>query len=52
MLRAFLTGLLDGFRQPHDLTSGLTYDDDPSSQRSQAYDKGANLGQRIGLFVG
>jgi hypothetical protein len=48
MILAFLNGLMDGLRQPWDLTVGMTYDDDPESSRSRAYDHGANAGQRIG----
>lgn len=47
---AWRLGVADGFRQPHDLTCGVswpTYDD----PRNEAYDRGANLGQLAGRIV-
>jgi hypothetical protein len=40
--RAWRAGILDGWEQPDDLTSGLTYD---NPGLSEAYDRGANIGQ-------
>ena len=40
-LTAFIKGFLEAKGD-----AGLTYDDDPTSPRSEAYDRGRNLGQR------
>ena len=37
-------GLLDGWREPHSLESGITYPDPDLSDR---YDRGVNLGQSL-----
>lgn len=50
MGKAWLLGLREGLGSPWDLGVGMTYDDDPGSRRSVAYDRGANLGQRLGRF--
>ena len=46
---AFRQGFLDGLETPHELTSGMTYD---NKALSEAYDEGANLGQVVGLLFG
>lgn len=48
VLRAFRTGLVDGLLSPHDMSVGMSYPDD---RRQNAWDYGANLGQRIGRLV-
>jgi hypothetical protein len=45
-LRAYVLGLREGWAEP-DLGVGMTYDRDPASARSVAYDRGVNLGQRL-----
>jgi hypothetical protein len=44
-MKPYLLGLRDGFESPHDLGSGLTWDDDDANE---AYDRGVNLGQLVG----
>lgn len=44
-IRAWRTGLIDGLEQPHDLTMGMSYNDD---RRNESYDAGVNVGQAIG----
>jgi hypothetical protein len=51
MIRAYLLGLREGFAQPWDLSIGMTYDGDPSSLRSRAYDRGATFGQALGRCI-
>lgn len=41
---AFERGLKDGAEQPHDLTSGMTYDD---ASLNEIYDEGVNIGQAL-----
>ena len=41
-LRAFFLGVSDGIQG---LASGVTYDDDPESERSRAYDLGRNAAE-------
>lgn len=43
-LWAFWAGLVDGYRG---LGTGITYDGDPESPRSRAYDHGRNVGEAI-----
>ena len=43
--RAFRTGCVDGWKQPFDLTSGMTYE---RRILNEAYDWGANAGQLAG----
>jgi hypothetical protein len=43
MIRAFWQGMKDGFNEPYDLSSGMTYEDRP--QLNEVYDYGVNLGQ-------
>lgn len=40
---AFRLGVVDGWREPHCLSSGMTWDDD--QDKNEAYDTGANVGQ-------
>lgn len=47
-LKAFRAGVIDGWKQPHDLTSGLTYDLD---SLNEIYDRGVNLGQWFGQLL-
>lgn len=42
-IKAFWLGVVDGFQMPDG--SGLTFDGDPSSARSIAYDRGRNFGE-------
>jgi hypothetical protein len=44
--RAIALGVLDGYRQPHDLTSGMTWED---WRISEAYDRAVNVGQALWL---
>ena len=44
-IRPFLLGLRDGWRQPYELSMGITWDDDQDA--NEAYDRGANWGQRL-----
>lgn len=46
ILKAFRLGFVDGWRQPFDLTSGITWED--SDTLNEAYDWGANFGQFAG----
>lgn len=46
IITAFLLGVRDGYQQG-ELTFGLTFDDNPESPRSCAYDRGATLGERL-----
>ncbi len=48
-VRAVWLGVKDGLRQPYELTSGITWDD--YQDLNLAYDKGANLGQKIGRLI-
>jgi len=43
-IKAFALGLRDGWQQG-ELSFGLTFDGDSNSARSQAYDRGATLGE-------
>jgi len=45
LYRIIKTGLTDGFGQPWDLTSGMTYD---QPWRNELYDISATVGQWIG----
>lgn len=47
--RAFVSGLKDGWRQPYDLTSGLTWEND--HRLNLAYDHGVNYGQATGVIL-
>ena len=47
-LLAFRTGLLDGWEQPWEITSGMTYDD---LLCQSVWDYGANIGQFVGKLV-
>ena len=44
-LRARALGVVDGLRQPYDLSSGMTWDDDQDA--NEAYDAGVNIGQAL-----
>jgi hypothetical protein len=44
--RAYTIGVRDGIESPHDLSMGMTWEIDRGE--NDAYDRGANLGQRIG----
>lgn len=46
-LHAFWLGLTEGFEG---LSTGITYDDDPESPRSRAYDRGRNVGEWFARF--
>lgn len=46
MIRAFLLGLREGFTDPNSVV-GMTYDNDPNSNRSRAYDHGLTIGQQL-----
>lgn len=46
MIHAFILGLREGFNDPSSVV-GMTYDNDPNSNRSRAYDYGLTLGQRL-----
>lgn len=46
-----ITAFIAGFRQAHE-TYGMTYDNDPESPRSRAYDHGRNWGERLLLPPG
>jgi len=48
MLKAFLTGLVDGWRHPHELGSGMTY---PDQILNEAYDHGVNVGQAAAFML-
>ncbi len=48
--RAFILGYQDGLEQPFDLTSGLTWEDNPAL--NEAYDHGVNAGQIAGGGTG
>lgn len=45
LIPAWWQGVRDGWEQPHELTSGITWDDD--QDRNEAYDRGVNLGQFV-----
>jgi hypothetical protein len=47
-LHAFWLGIKDGYDQPYDLTSGLTWGNNRSL--NEIYDHGVNMGQRIGAL--
>lgn len=49
-LHALLRGVLDGWQQG-ELTWGMTYDGDPGSARSRAYDRGATIGEQLRNIV-
>lgn len=49
MLKAFALGIIDGYRQG-ELTIGVTFDDDPTSPRSVAYDRGATIGEKLAVI--
>lgn len=44
MIKAFLLGVKDGWNQPYELSSGMTYTEEA---RNDAYDMGVNLGQLL-----
>jgi hypothetical protein len=44
-LKAFWLGFKDGWKSPHCLSSGLTWDNNPIL--NEWYDRGVNLGQFI-----
>lgn len=48
-IKAFWLGVKDGWAQPEDLTSGLTWDNNDAL--NEAYDRGANVGQFIGRLA-
>ncbi len=41
-------GIMDGLDEPHDLSSGMTYEDEPDNE---IYDLGVNVGQKIGKLI-
>ena len=43
LLKAFTTGVVDGWEQPYELTCGLTFVDNQTA--NEVYDHGVNLGQ-------
>jgi len=43
-MKIFWIGFKDGFSNPTDLTSGITFDD---QRLSNTYDEGVNFGQRL-----
>ena len=45
ILQAKARGVIDGLRQPYDLTTGLTWPDDGDA--NEAYDRGVNVGQAL-----
>ena len=45
IVRAFRTGVRDGFDQPNQLSSGMTYRE---PMRQWAWDQGSLIGQRVG----
>lgn len=49
MYKAYLSGLKDGFNNPYELGSGLTWED--SQDNNEAYDTGVNHGQILGALV-
>lgn len=51
-VHGFVLGVLDGWRQPFDLSTGRTWDDLPDGieDPNYWYDRGANLGQSAGIF--
>ncbi len=46
--KVFAIGVRDGFNQPHDLTSGMSYS---SQEKNEAYDTGVNYGQWFGRIL-
>lgn len=48
MWNAFWKGIADGFAQPFDLTTGMTY---TSGRLNKVYDHGANIGQFLGRLL-
>lgn len=50
---AYLLGVRDGYRNPVDLGSGLTWDSDTPDYReiNEAYDSGVNAGQYLAARV-
>lgn len=44
---AYDLGVLDGVESPHDLSMGMTWDDD--QDMNEAYDRGVNDGQAVAL---
>lgn len=48
-IKAFCIGVRDGFNQPHDLTSGMSY---ATIEKNEAYDTGVNYGQWFGRILG
>lgn len=45
IVSAYLLGVKEGFLNPYGVAVGMTYEDD---SLSEAYDRGLNLGERIG----
>lgn len=48
VIRAVCAGIVDGLRQPFELTSGMSYED---VDLQGLYDRGANVGQAVGAVV-
>lgn len=46
-LRVWWQGFVDGWRQPHNLTSGMFYGEGPDDPRNEIYDRGVNWGQFV-----
>jgi len=47
-LRVVLLGFRDGFAQPSELSSGMTY---PDADLSETYDRAVSAGQHLGAFL-
>ena len=47
-VKVWVLGFKDGWSQPHDLSMGITWD---NQDLNETYDKGVNLGQWVGKLV-
>lgn len=50
-IRCWFLGCLDGYASGGELGMGITFDNDPTSSRSVAYDRGATVGERCARAI-